>query len=109
MCLLHCHLRAHLPRSELTNPNCRASCRSSCLTLAWPEKGSNTTPSRLHSPQPPPAQLTLQGKLQIILLDFGLAEELTPAVRRHFISFLNMISKGEPSKILIVNMLSIFT
>lgn len=27
--------------------------------------------------------------------DFGLAEELTPAVRHHFISFLHMISRGE--------------
>ena len=34
-------------------------------------------------------------QLQIILLDFGLAEELTPRVRRHFISFLNMSAKGE--------------
>lgn len=30
-----------------------------------------------------------------ILLDFGLAEELTPRVRRHFISFLHAISKGD--------------
>ena len=29
-----------------------------------------------------------------MLLDFGLAEELTPAVRTHFISLLNMIAKG---------------
>ncbi|GAB4817539.1 hypothetical protein N2152v2_004585 [Parachlorella kessleri] len=34
-------------------------------------------------------------RLQIVLLDFGLAEELTPAVRTHFISFLNMIAKGD--------------
>lgn len=27
--------------------------------------------------------------------DFGLAEELTPPVRHHFISFLHMISRGE--------------
>ena len=32
--------------------------------------------------------------LQLILLDFGLAEELTPVVRRHFISLLHMIGKG---------------
>ena len=32
--------------------------------------------------------------LQLILLDFGLAEELTPTVRRHFISLLHMIGKG---------------
>lgn len=33
--------------------------------------------------------------LQLVLLDFGLVEELQPAVRKHFISFLNMISKGK--------------
>lgn len=32
---------------------------------------------------------------QIILLDFGLAEELTPRVRRHFVSFLNCIASGD--------------
>ena len=32
--------------------------------------------------------------LQLILLDFGLAEELTPPVRRHFISLLHMVGKG---------------
>jgi hypothetical protein len=32
---------------------------------------------------------------QIVLLDFGLAEQLTPPVRKHFISFLNHISSGE--------------
>lgn len=32
--------------------------------------------------------------LQIVLIDFGLVEELQPVVRKHFISFLNMISKG---------------
>ena len=33
--------------------------------------------------------------LQIVLLDFGLAEELRPNIRKHFISFLNLISKGD--------------
>ena len=37
-----------------------------------------------HQPQP----------LQLVLLDFGLAEELTPPVRFHFISFLHYIAKG---------------
>ena len=32
---------------------------------------------------------------QIVLLDFGLAEELTPRVRRHFVSFLNCIAAGK--------------
>jgi hypothetical protein len=32
---------------------------------------------------------------QIVLLDFGLAEQLTPPVRKHFISFLNHISSGK--------------
>lgn len=31
------------------------------------------------------------------LLDFGLAEELPPAVRFHFISFLHTISAGAPA------------
>ena len=37
---------------------------------------------------------TVRGQLQLILLDFGLAEELTPTVRHHFISFLHMIAAG---------------
>lgn len=37
----------------------------------------------------------VKGGLQLVLLDFGLAEELTPTVRRHFISFLHMIAKGQ--------------
>jgi aarF domain-containing kinase len=37
-----------------------------------------------HQPQP----------LQLVLLDFGLAEELTLSVRFHFISFLHYIAKG---------------
>ena len=36
----------------------------------------------------------VRGQLQLILLDFGLAEELTPTVRFHFISFLHMIAAG---------------
>jgi predicted unusual protein kinase regulating ubiquinone biosynthesis (AarF/ABC1/UbiB family) len=32
---------------------------------------------------------------QLVLLDFGLAEELTPEVRHHFISFLMAISAGD--------------
>jgi aarF domain-containing kinase len=36
-----------------------------------------------------------EGPVQLILLDFGLAEELTPRVRRHFIGFLNAISAGD--------------
>jgi len=33
--------------------------------------------------------------IQIVLLDFGLAEELGPRIRKHFISFLNLIVKGD--------------
>lgn len=33
--------------------------------------------------------------LQLVLLDFGLAEELNFTVRKHFISLLNMIGKGD--------------
>ena len=36
----------------------------------------------------------VRGRLQLVLLDFGLAEELTPGVRHHFISFLHMIAAG---------------
>lgn len=32
---------------------------------------------------------------QLVLLDFGLAEQLTDTVRHHFISFLNAISAGD--------------
>ncbi|KAL4443762.1 hypothetical protein ABPG75_011499 [Micractinium tetrahymenae] len=34
-------------------------------------------------------------QLELVLLDFGLAQELTPAVRHHFVSFLHMISRGD--------------
>jgi hypothetical protein len=37
--------------------------------------------------------------MRMTLLDFGLAEELTSAVRFHFISFLHMISAGAISAI----------
>ncbi|KAL3683284.1 hypothetical protein R1sor_001306 [Riccia sorocarpa] len=33
-------------------------------------------------------------KLQLVLLDFGLAEELSPLVRYHFLSFIMMIGAG---------------
>jgi aarF domain-containing kinase len=33
-------------------------------------------------------------RTQLVLLDFGLAEELTPEVRHHFISFLSAICAG---------------
>ena len=36
----------------------------------------------------------IRSQLQLVLLDFGLAEELTPRVRKQFISFLHMISAG---------------
>ena len=42
----------------------------------------------------PGACESTEEQLQLVLLDFGLAEELTPVVRRHFISLLNMIAKG---------------
>lgn len=32
---------------------------------------------------------------QLVLLDFGLAEELSPTVRHHFVSFLNAIAAGD--------------
>ena len=36
----------------------------------------------------------LRSKLQLVLLDFGLAEELTPPVRYRFLSFLHSIAGG---------------
>ncbi|CAM6099488.1 unnamed protein product [Calypogeia fissa] len=36
-----------------------------------------------------------QQKIQLVLLDFGLAEELTPVVRYHFLSFIMMIGAGD--------------
>lgn len=39
--------------------------------------------------------MDMDGAIQLILLDFGLAEELTPRIRRHFIGFLNAISAGD--------------
>jgi aarF domain-containing kinase len=42
-------------------------------------------------PRPPPAV----PRLQIVLLDLGLAEELTPAVRRTFVSLLAAIGAGD--------------
>lgn len=34
-------------------------------------------------------------RARLVLLDFGLAEELTPEVRRRFVSFLNQIAAGD--------------
>ncbi|KAG6546582.1 hypothetical protein Mapa_011771 [Marchantia paleacea] len=36
----------------------------------------------------------IEQKLQLVLLDFGLAEELSPSVRHHFLSFIMMIGDG---------------
>jgi predicted unusual protein kinase regulating ubiquinone biosynthesis (AarF/ABC1/UbiB family) len=38
-----------------------------------------------------------QQQQQLVLLDFGLAEELSPDVRRHFVSFLNHVAAGSPA------------
>ena len=43
------------------------------------------------------ARLHVISHLQI-LLDFGLAEELTPRVRKHFISFLHCIAAGDGAR-----------
>lgn len=37
----------------------------------------------------------LDGRLQLVLLDAGLAEQLTPTVRTHFVSMLNAIMGGD--------------
>ena len=52
-------------------------------------ENSNRDP---RSPSPGP-QSPL--RTQLVLLDFGLAEELTPEVRIHFISVLNSICSGK--------------
>lgn len=63
-------------------------------------RGSNTQQQQLHeqaagqdgsssSTQAEPQSA------QLVLLDFGLAEQLTDTVRHHFISFLNAISAGD--------------
>ena len=45
------------------------------------------------------AVLTSPGRPAMqILLDFGLAEELTPRVRKHFISFLHCIARGDGNR-----------
>ena len=36
-----------------------------------------------------------RASLRQVLLDFGLAEELTPRVRKHFLSFLHAIGAGD--------------
>eukprot|EP00879_Flechtneria_rotunda_P001554 GHRR01001713.1.p1 GENE.GHRR01001713.1~~GHRR01001713.1.p1 ORF type:complete len:1175 (+),score=492.98 GHRR01001713.1:413-3937(+) len=41
------------------------------------------------------AGLQAEETAQLVLLDFGLAEELTDEVRHHFISFLNAIAAGD--------------
>ncbi|GIL44479.1 hypothetical protein Vafri_1931 [Volvox africanus] len=38
---------------------------------------------------------TDSAQVQLVLLDFGLAEELTPVVRHHFISFLHHLLRGD--------------
>ena len=77
---------------------------------------ASPSPVSASAPAPPPAQQNQQhqhqkhhqsleslssseasaarGRLQLVLLDLGLAEELTPPVRAVFISLLNAISAG---------------
>ena len=63
------------------------------LVRERPPKGGRPGDSvqQQRQPEPGPQQRQL---LQLVLLDFGLAEELNATVRRHFISLLNVISKG---------------
>jgi predicted unusual protein kinase regulating ubiquinone biosynthesis (AarF/ABC1/UbiB family) len=66
-------------------------------TRARPGAGDAAQPGRGGScgrrgARAPPAPLPPSA--QLVLLDFGLAEELSPAVRRHFISFLQHIMAG---------------
>jgi hypothetical protein len=48
-----------------------------------------------HEQQQQPQRQSEKERARLILLDFGLAEELTPEVRYRFISFLNHIVGGE--------------
>ena len=63
-----------------------------------PDRSDRGQPRHSPNQAPPSGQqaATPQRKqsLQLVLLDFGLAEELNPTVRRHFISLLHMIGKG---------------
>lgn len=60
-----------------------------------------TVPRPQHAQHPPhaqPSQLNQDERgqsVQIVLLDFGLAEELTPNVRKHFVGFLFCIASGD--------------
>ncbi|GFR47223.1 hypothetical protein Agub_g8906 [Astrephomene gubernaculifera] len=47
------------------------------------------------APAPAIAAATSSPAVQLVLLDFGLAEELTPSVRHHFISFLQHLMRGD--------------
>jgi hypothetical protein len=58
-------------------------------------QGQGDTPPGGPSATPPRQPLNKDDlRAQIVLLDFGLAEELTPDVRQRFISFLNCIPAG---------------
>ena len=63
--------------------------------MARPEAPSATTAAGQTVPAGDP--LGAARALQLVLLDFGLAEELSPSVRHHFISFLHCIASGAPS------------
>lgn len=69
----------------------------SCLTHTNACFAANNFPSLLQTDKVNAEHKSLEeirSQLQLVLLDFGLAEELTPRVRKHFISFLHMISAG---------------
>ena len=41
------------------------------------------------------AEVDGEDRMQLVILDFGLAEQLDPTVRFHFLSFMQMVGKGD--------------
>jgi predicted unusual protein kinase regulating ubiquinone biosynthesis (AarF/ABC1/UbiB family) len=92
---LHCPL----PTSLIHTSTCMLSlCTDdaasgiSSMLLAEGEAPSSSGGPSVAPPRQPLNKDDLRA--QIVLLDFGLAEELTPDVRTRFISFLNCIPAG---------------
>ena len=49
------------------------------------------------------AEVDGQDRMQLVILDFGLAEELDPTVRFHFLSFMQMVGRGDGARAVSVN------
>lgn len=69
--------------------NLHFTCQSCCVDLGgWLLQGTKIERGDVTD------EADLRSKLQLVLLDFGLAEELTPPVRYRFLSFLHSIAGG---------------